>query len=48
MHFNPNVAENVPTGGNHRAWCHNDPDRTALAPVDDDALMRSAAQPLES
>lgn len=46
MYMNYNSTANQPTGGNDRAWFHNNPDRTALEPVDDDALhaLARAAQ----
>ncbi|MCR9219758.1 MAG: phytanoyl-CoA dioxygenase family protein [Alphaproteobacteria bacterium] len=42
MYMNYNSVENLPTGGNERAWFHNNPDRTALTPTDDDALHELA------
>lgn len=38
MYMNYNACSNVPTGGNGRAWFHNNPDHTPLEPVDEDAL----------
>lgn len=38
MYFNYNAVDNQPTGGNNRAWYHNNPDRSPLTPGDDDAL----------
>jgi ectoine hydroxylase len=38
LYINYNSVENVPTGGNDRAWFHNNPDRSPLQPGDDDAL----------
>lgn len=38
MYFNYNAVDNVPTGGNNRAWFHNNPDRGPLECGDDDAL----------
>jgi ectoine hydroxylase len=44
MYMNYNRTDNMPTGGNERAWFHNNPDRTALEPVDDDALHALARE----
>lgn len=38
MYMNYNALDNVPTGGNERAWFHNNMNRAPLAPGDDDAL----------
>ena len=33
LYINYNSVENIPTGGNDRAWFHNNPNREALKPV---------------
>ncbi len=38
MYFNYTAVSNAPTGGNGRAWFHNNQDRAPLQPGDDDAL----------
>jgi ectoine hydroxylase len=38
MYFNYNAVSNAPTGGNGRAWYHNNQDHTPLELGDDDGL----------
>jgi ectoine hydroxylase len=38
MYMNYNHVDNQPTGGNNRAWFHNNPERDALQALDEDAL----------